>query len=77
MRYIGLDIGDGESAVALYQQGSGIEPVILPIEGVRSLLSAVGLLHGEIVIGEQAYTSALAENLSVRFKSRFTDDPQS
>lgn len=75
MRYIGFDLGDGESAVAVYQNGSGIEPVIQPLYGVRSILSAVGLAHGEIVIGEQAYTSALADGLSVRFKSRFTDDP--
>ena len=77
MRYIGFDMGDGESAVAVFQQGSGIEPVIQPIHGARSLISAVGLMNGEIVIGEQAYTSALADDLSVRFKSRFTDDPRS
>ena len=74
MKYIGLDIGDGESAVAAFEHGSGIEPVIWPVAGARSLLSAVGLRHGEIVIGERAYTDALAEHLSVRFKSRFTTD---
>ncbi len=77
MRYIGFDMGDGESAVAVYQQGSGIEPIIIPIAGSKSLLSAVGTLNGQIVIGEQAYTSVLAQDLSVRFKSRFTDDPRS
>ena len=77
MRYIGFDMGDGESAVAVYEHGSGIEPVIAPIHGSRSLLSAVGQIGDEVIIGEQAYTSALAEGLSVRFKSRFTDDPQS
>jgi molecular chaperone DnaK len=77
MRYIGFDMGDGESAVAVFQQGSGIEPVIQPICGARSLISAVGTLNGEIVIGEQAYTSTLSDGLSVRFKSRFTDDPRS
>ncbi len=75
MRYIGFDIGDGESAIALYEHGSGIEPIILPIQGSRSTLSAVGTINGEIVIGEHAYASAMAEGLSVRFKSRFTDDP--
>lgn len=74
MKYIGLDIGDGESAVAAFEHGSSIEPVIWPVSGSRSLLSAVGLRHGEIVIGERAYTDALAEYLSVRFKSRFTTD---
>ena len=77
MRYIGFDMGDGESAVAVFEHGSGIEPVIQPIYGSKSLLSAVGRRNGAIVIGEQAYASALADDLSVRFKSRFTDDPRS
>ena len=77
MKYIGFDIGDGESAVAVFEQGSGIEPVILPVCGAKSLLSAVGTLGGEIVLGERAYTDALADGLSVRFKSRFTTDPAS
>ena len=77
MRYIGFDMGDGESAVAAFEQGSGIEPIILPVCGARSLLSAVGMRNGEILIGESAYTDALAEGLSVRFKSRFTTDPAS
>lgn len=74
MKYIGFDIGDGESAVAAFERGSGIEPLIWPIAGAKSILSAVGLRGGEIVIGERAYTDALAEHLSVRFKSRFTTD---
>lgn len=77
MRYIGFDMGDGESAVAAFEPGSGIEPLILPVCGARSLLSAVGLLRGEVVIGERAYTDALADGLSVRFKSRFTTDSSS
>lgn len=74
MRYIGFDIGDGESAVAAFEQGSGIEPIILPVAGRGSLLSAVGRIGSEIVIGDRAYTDNLADNLSVRFKSRFTYD---
>lgn len=77
MRYIGFDMGDGESAVAAFERGSTIEPVIYPVCGAKSLLSAVGMRNGEIVIGERAYTDALADNLSVRFKSRFTSDPAS
>ena len=42
-------MGDGESAVAAFEHGSLIEPVILPVCGSASLLSAVGLLSGEIV----------------------------
>lgn len=77
MKYIGFDMGDGESAVAAFENGSGIEPVVLPLCGARSLLSAVGMREGEIVIGERAYTDSLSEQLSVRFKSRFMNDPSS
>ena len=77
MRYTGFDMGDGESAVAAFEHGSGIEPVVVPLCGTRSLLSAVGMREGEIVIGERAYTDALADQLSVRFKSRFTTEPSS
>lgn len=77
MRYIGFDIGDGESAVAAFEQGSGIEPVILPVAGCASVLSAVGRIGSEIVIGDRAYTDELADGLSVRFKSRFTYDTAS
>lgn len=51
--------------------------MILPVCGSASLLSAVGLLGGEIVVGDRALTDALAQELSVRFKSRFTTDPAS
>ncbi|MBP3648299.1 MAG: Hsp70 family protein [Clostridia bacterium] len=74
MRYIGFDIGDGESAVAAFEQGSGIEPIIMPVAGCGSVLSAVGFIGNEIVIGDRAYTDELADGLSVRFKSRFTFD---
>lgn len=77
MKYIGFDLGDGESAVAAFEHGSCIEPVVLPVCGAKSLLSAVGMLNGEIVLGERAYTEALADGLSVRFKSRFTTEAAS
>lgn len=74
MRYIGFDLGDGESAVAVYENGSSIEPVILALGGAKSVLTAVGMQKGEIVVGDAAYASVLSENLDVRFKSRFTYD---
>ncbi len=77
MRYIGFDMGDGESAVSAFEHGSRIEPVMLPVSGAKSFISAVGTVNGEIVVGERAYTDALADGLSVRFKSRFTTDPNS
>ena len=54
MRYIGFDVGDGESAIAAFEQGSGIEPAILPVGGSRSFLSAVGMLNGEIGLYRRA-----------------------
>ena len=77
MKYIGFDLGDGESAVAAFERSSYIEPQIWPVCGVGSLLSAVGTRNGEIVVGERACTDALADHLSVRFKSRFTTDVSS
>ena len=52
MKYIGIDIGDGESAVACLAEDSVIEPVIQPIDGRGSILSVVGMAGTEVRIGE-------------------------
>ena len=54
MRYVGLDIGDGESAVALLEENSIIEPVIQPIDGYSSVVSIVGMSGTEVRVGEKA-----------------------
>ena len=71
MRYIGIDIGDGESAVALLEENSVIEPVIQPIDGRGSILSVVGMSGNEIRIGENALLDRKVLHLRSRFKSRY------
>lgn len=71
----GFDLGDGESAVAwLDSQGAG-SPLMLEIAGRKSLLTALGLRNGEVLIGEQACLAEV-DQLHLRFKSRFLTDPE-
>lgn len=76
MLTIGFDLGDGESAVALLPHDSALEPRMFDFGGTHSVLSAVGLLGGEIVIGDVAYLTEGVQSLCVRFKSRYLDDPE-
>lgn len=75
MKIIGFDLGDGESAVALLDANSTVEPRMLPIHGRASVLSAVGTKEGRIVVGEEASVLSGAQDARVRFKSRFLTDP--
>ena len=75
MKIIGFDLGDGESAVALLDEDSTVEPRMLPIGGRASVLSAVGTKEGRIVVGEEANVLSGAKDAKVRFKSRFLTDP--
>ena len=75
MKIIGFDLGDGESAVALFDANSTVEPRMLPIHGRASVLSAVGTKEGRIVVGEEASVLSGAQDAKVRFKSRFLTDP--
>ena len=52
MKILGFDLGDGESAVALLDGESTVEPRMLLLHGRASLLSAVGTKDGHIVVGE-------------------------
>ena len=74
MKIIGFDLGDGESAVALLDENSTVEPRMLPIHGRASVLSAVGTKDGRIVVGEEASVLSGAQDARVRFKSRFLTD---
>ena len=76
MRFLGFDLGDGESAVALLDTQSTIEPRMLPLQGRTSMISAVGLRAGRIVVGEKASVMSDAQEARVRFKSRYLIDPQ-
>ena len=71
MKYIGIDIGDGESAVSVLQQDSVVEPVIQLIDGRGSILSVVGMSGNDIRIGEKALLDRKVVHLRSRFKSRY------
>ena len=75
MKILGFDLGDGESAVALLDSDSTVEPRMLPIHAKASILSAVGTKDGRIVVGEEANVLSGAQDARVRFKSRFLTDP--
>ena len=76
MKILGFDLGDGESAVAVLDGESTVEPRMLPLLGRVSLISAVGTRDGRIVVGEQASVLAGAQDAQVRFKSRYLVDAQ-
>ena len=71
MKYIGIDIGDGESAVAVLEEDSIIEPVIESIDGCGSIISVVGMSGTDVLIGEKALIDRKVVHLRSRFKSRF------
>ncbi len=75
MKILGFDLGDGESAVTLLDHDSTIEPRVLPLQGRTSILSAVGMKNGRIVVGDEASVLAGAQDAKVRFKSRYLVDP--
>ena len=74
MKILGFDLGDGESAVALLDGDSTVEPRMLPLHGRASILSAVGTKDGHIVVGEEASVLAGTQDARVRFKSRYLVD---
>ena len=74
MNYLGIDLGDGESAIAYLTEDSVIEPVIQTLSRQKSLLSIVGTLDGQAMIGEAALLTPDIQNLRARFKSRYLSD---
>ena len=75
MKILGFDLGDGESAVALLTGESTVEPRILPLFGRASVISCVGTAGGRFVVGDGASVLAGAQDVQVRFKSRYLTDP--
>ncbi|MBR3929159.1 MAG: Hsp70 family protein [Clostridia bacterium] len=71
MKYIGIDIGDGESAVAVLEEDSIIEPVIEYLDGCGSIISVVGMSGTDVLVGEKALIDRKVVHLRSRFKSRF------
>ncbi len=72
---LGFDLGDGESCAALLDEQSAIEPRVIPLMGQLSIISAVGVSKGRIVIGDEASVHRDTEDARVRFKSRYLTDP--
>ena len=70
MRYFGFDLGDGESCVALYSD-QHIAPVILPVHGRNSFITALARYDGHPVVGALASDNPQAEDLRVCFKRNF------
>ena len=77
-RFYGFDLGDAESAVAKLGTKETDQPEILPVNGVKSVISAYAQLSdGTLLIGEPACYAAGALKRKLRFKSRFLTDPAS
>ncbi len=74
MRYIGIDIGDGESAVALVEGAGTALPRIVDLGSEQSMLSVVGEADGNILVGADVLLEQGARNIEARFKGRFLTD---
>ncbi len=74
MKILGFDLGDGERRDAA---GRGFHRRAARDAALRqnSLISAVGVKDGRIVIGEAASVTDGAAEAKVRFKSRYLTDP--
>ena len=70
MRYFGFDLGDGESCVALYSD-QHVAPIILPVHGRNSFITALARYDGHPVVGTLASDNPQAEDLRVCFKRNF------
>ena len=76
LEYFGIDLGDGESAVAWLRAGASGDAMMLEIAGRKNILSAIGEAEdGSVLIGEAACI-AYPDKLYVRFKSGFLTDRQ-
>ena len=74
MKILGFDLGDGESAVTILDGESTVEPRVMLLDGQMSMLSAVAMREGRIVVGEEASVLSGASDAQVRFKSRYLTD---
>lgn len=76
LEIIGFDLGHGETAICRTMLASTAEPEVIDIEGKPSIITAVGMVNGEIAIGEKAYLSRNAQDLSILFKNYHFDNPE-
>ena len=77
MRYIGLDIGDGESAATLVMDNGAMTQEVLMLGSNKNIISVVGMQNDRPVVGNDAMTGMDVVDRSVRFKSRFLIDNDS
>ena len=71
MKYVGIDIGDGESAVTVVSESGAILPSVIMLGNVKSIRSVVGTLNGKPVVGDQVVLNHAVTERSARFKSKF------
>lgn len=71
MKYIGIDIGDGESAVTVVSEHGPILPAVVTLGNVKNIRSIVGTLNDRPVIGDQVVLNYKVKDRSARFKSQF------
>ena len=74
MKYVGIDIGDGESAVSVVSRDGALLPTVVPLGNANSIRSIVGRLGEEPVIGDAVVLNHAVTDRSARFKSRFLYD---
>lgn len=75
MKYFGIDLGDGETAVAMVTGDGAVVPQILTLGNTKSILSLVGRDEGNnIVVGENVLLDFRMKTRASRFKSRFLHD---
>ena len=77
MKYIGIDIGDGESAVTVVDSIGAMLPTVISLGNKQSIRSIVGRRRGEPVIGDEVMLDRTVTDRSSRFKSRFLTDEAS
>lgn len=75
MKFIGIDIGDGESAAAVLNDTGAVLPRVVDLGAYQSLLSVVGEAGGKPLVGQDVLLEPKARGVSARFKSRFLTDP--
>lgn len=72
---LGVDLGHGETAVALASASAVTEPRAVEIQGARTVVSAVAHTpDGRILIGDEAVVSNNIDTLRIGFKSPRLDD---
>lgn len=76
MKYIGIDIGDGESAVTMVAEHGALLPTVVTLGNIKSIRSIVGTLKDRPVIGDTVVLNHAVRDRSARFKSRFLFEPQ-